>query len=155
MTSRNCYDLDDRLLEHSVAIIRLVDALPDTRVGNHIAGQVLRSGTSALSNHAEAEGAESTRDFVHKLKLCHKELRESRRWLRLIQKVPLIDLNARSIRQMNEMGPAAAAVFDPEAKDPSKPDRTHLSSEGAKKTAALVADEIHLRVKELDGLLLR
>lgn len=71
------------------------------------------------------------------------------------QKVPLIDLNARSIRQMNEMGPAAAAVFDPEAKDPSKPDRTHLSSEGAKKTAALVADEIHLRVKELDRLLLR
>lgn len=71
------------------------------------------------------------------------------------QKVPLVDLNARSIRQMNEMGPAAAAAFDPQAKDPSKPDRTHLSPEGAKKTAAIVADEIHLRVKELDALLLR
>lgn len=70
------------------------------------------------------------------------------------QKVPLIDLNARSIRQMNELGPEAAAVFDPKTKDPSKPDRTHLSPEGAKQTAALVADEVRLKVKGLEKLLL-
>jgi four helix bundle protein len=50
----------------------------------------LRSGTSPLPNHGEAQAAESRKDFVHKLKICHKELRESRRWLRLIQRVPLL-----------------------------------------------------------------
>lgn len=84
------YDLEDRLLEYSAAIIRLVEKLPTSRAGNHVAGQLLRSGTSALPNHAEAQAAESRKDFVHKLKLCHKELRESRRWLLLIQRVPLL-----------------------------------------------------------------
>ena len=84
------YDLEERLLEYAARIIRLVEKLPDTRTGNHVAGQLLRSGTSALPNHAEAQAAESRKDFVHKLKICHKELRESRRWLRLIQRVPLL-----------------------------------------------------------------
>ncbi len=84
------YDLEERLLEYAARIIRLVERLPDTRAGNHIAGQLLRSGTSPLPNHGEAEGAESRNDFLHKLGVCHKELRESRRWLRLIQRVPLL-----------------------------------------------------------------
>ena len=71
-------------------IIRLVEQLPNTRAGNHVAGQLLRAGTSLLPNHGEAQAAESRKDFVHKLKICHKELRESRRWLRLIQRVPLL-----------------------------------------------------------------
>ncbi len=84
------YDLEERLLEYAARIVRLVEKLPNTRAGNHVAGQLLRSGTSALPNHAEAQRAESRKDFVHKLKICHKELRESRRWLRLIQRVPLL-----------------------------------------------------------------
>lgn len=56
----------------------------------HVAGQVLRSGTSALPNHGEAQAAESPADFIHKMSLCLKELRETRRWLLLIQRVPLI-----------------------------------------------------------------
>jgi four helix bundle protein len=67
-----------------------VERLPDTRAGNHVAGQLLRSGTSPLPNHGEAQAAESRKDFIHKLKICHKELRESRRWLRLLQRVPLL-----------------------------------------------------------------
>ncbi len=55
-----------------------------SRAGNHIAGQILRSGTSPYPNHGEAESAESMDDFVHKLKICLKELRETRRWSRLI-----------------------------------------------------------------------
>jgi four helix bundle protein len=51
---------------------------------------LLRSGTSPLPNHGEAQAAESRKDFLHKLKICHKELRESHRWLRLIQRVPLL-----------------------------------------------------------------
>lgn len=86
----NKYDLEERLLEYAARIIRLVEKLPDSRSANHVAGQLLRSGTSALPNHAEAQAAESRRDFIHKLRICHKELRESRRWLRLIQRVPLL-----------------------------------------------------------------
>ena len=84
------FDLEERLLAYAARIIRLVEQLPATRAGNHIAGQLLRSGTSPLPNHAEAQAAESRKDFIHKLKICHKELRESRRWLRLVQRVPLL-----------------------------------------------------------------
>ena len=92
MTER--YDLEERLLEYAARIVRLVEKLPNTRAGNHVAGQLLRSGTSALPNHAEAQAAESRKDLVHKLKICHKELRESRRWLRLIQRVPMLKASA-------------------------------------------------------------
>lgn len=64
--------------------------MPGTRAGAHVADQLLRAGTSALPNHGEAQAAESSADFVHKLSICLKELRESRRWLLLIQRVPLI-----------------------------------------------------------------
>src|ERR1700736_1447154 len=77
------FDLEDRLLEFSARVIRLVDALPNTRAANHIAGQLLRSGTSPYGNHGEFEAAESRKDFIHKLKSCLKELKETRRWLRL------------------------------------------------------------------------
>ena len=85
------YDLEERLLEYSVRIIKIVEQLPKTRTGNHIAGQLLRSGTSPYPNHGEAQAAESSKDFVHKLRISLKELRESKRWLKLILKVPLID----------------------------------------------------------------
>ena len=69
------------------------------------------------------------------------------------QKVPLIDLNARSIEQMNQLGPKAATAFDAKTKDPSKPDKTHLSAKGAEETAKLVADETRKNVPELAKLL--
>jgi four helix bundle protein len=84
------YDLEDRLLEYSVNIIRLAERLPKTRAGHHIMGQIIRSGTSPLSNHGEAQGAESQKDFIHKMGICLKELRESERWLKLIFKMPLL-----------------------------------------------------------------
>ncbi|HXI68767.1 MAG TPA: four helix bundle protein [Verrucomicrobiae bacterium] len=80
------FDLEDRLLEFASAVIDLSESLPATRSGNHIAGQVLRSGTSPYPNHGEAEAAESRDDFIHKLKICLKELRETRRWARLIKR---------------------------------------------------------------------
>jgi four helix bundle protein len=84
------FDLEERLLEYAVRIVRLVDALPATRAGRHVADQLMRCGTSPLANHGELQGAESRKDFIHKLGLCLKEIRESRRWLRLIQPVPLL-----------------------------------------------------------------
>jgi four helix bundle protein len=80
------FDLEDRLLEFASAVIDLSEILPDTRAGNHVAGQVLRSGTSPYPNQGEAEAAESRDDFIHKLKICLKELRETRRWARLIKR---------------------------------------------------------------------
>ena len=81
------FDLEERLLEFAVQIIELTEALPNTRAMNHVAGQLLRSGTSPYGNHGEVEAAESINDFIHKLKVCLKELRESRRWLRLIARL--------------------------------------------------------------------
>ena len=84
------YDLEERLLEYAVRIIRLVDALPATKAGRHVADQLLRCGTSPLANHGELQGAESRKDFIHKLGICSKEIREEQRWLRLIRRVPLL-----------------------------------------------------------------
>jgi four helix bundle protein len=77
------FDLEDRLLAFSARAIRLVDALPNTRAANYLAGQLLRCATSPYGNHGEVEAAESRKDFIHKLKICLKELKETRRWLRL------------------------------------------------------------------------
>ena len=79
LTKAAAFDLEDRLLEFSARIIRLVDSLPNTRAANHIAGQLLRCGTSPYGNHGEVEAAESRKDFIHKLKVCLKELKETRR----------------------------------------------------------------------------
>ena len=80
------YDLEERLLNFAVVVIDISEGLPNTRAGNHIAGQILRSGTSPYGNHGEAQEPESADDFIHKLKLCLKELRETRRWARLIER---------------------------------------------------------------------
>ena len=86
---RRKYDLEERLLNFTASVVRLADSLPNTKAGNHIAGQLLRSGTSPLANHGEVEAAESRKDFLHKLRICLKELRETWRWLRLIGRLEL------------------------------------------------------------------
>ncbi len=78
------YDLEERLLKFASAVIDVSEALPKTRAGNHLAGQLLRAGTSPYGNHGEAQAPESMGDFIHKMKVCLKELRETRRWARLI-----------------------------------------------------------------------
>lgn len=85
-TGKRRFDLEERLLEFASAVIDLSEKLPNTRAGNHVAGQILRSGTSPYPNHGEAEDAESRDDFIHKLKICLKELRETRRWARLVRR---------------------------------------------------------------------
>jgi four helix bundle protein len=90
VSSGRRFDLEERLLDYAIRIIRLVDALPGTRAGRHVADQLLRCGTSPLANHGELQAAESRRDFIHKLGICLKEIREARRWLRLVHRVPLL-----------------------------------------------------------------
>ena len=89
-TRKQQFDLEDRLLEFAVRLTKLVDALPNSRTGNHVAGQLLRCGTSPFANHGEVQAAESRKDFIHKLGVCFKELKEVRRWLRFIARVELV-----------------------------------------------------------------
>jgi four helix bundle protein len=91
-TPKPKYDLEDRLLNFTASIVQLADSLPNTKAGNHIAGQLLRCGTSPLANHGEVEAAESRKDFLHKLRICLKELRETWRWLRLIGRLELVEI---------------------------------------------------------------
>jgi four helix bundle protein len=77
-------ELSDRLLNFAARVGKVVDAMPDSRLGRHVAGQLVRSGTSPAPNYEEACAAESRRDFIHKLRIALKELRETRCWIRLI-----------------------------------------------------------------------
>ena len=83
MTSQ---ELEERLIDFASRIIDLVEALPKRPAGKHLGGQLLRSGTSPALNYGEVRGAESTADFKHKMKICHKELRETHICLRIIKK---------------------------------------------------------------------
>ncbi len=84
------FDLEDRLIDFAVRVIRVAESLPKSRVGIHVAGQLIRSGTSPAPNYGEAQSAESRLDFIHKMKICLKELRETRTWLRMIVRASLI-----------------------------------------------------------------
>jgi len=83
-------ELAERLIEFAARVGKVVDALPDTRMGRHVGGQFVRSGTSPAPNYEEACAAESRADFAHKLIICLKELRESRCWIRLIIKTDML-----------------------------------------------------------------
>ena len=84
------FDLEDRLVDFAVTIIDTVEALPRTRAGNHIAGQLVRCGTPPALNYGEAQSAESQKDFIHKIKIVLKELRETSICLKIIKRKPLI-----------------------------------------------------------------
>lgn len=83
-------NLEDRLVEFAVRIIKLCDAMPRTVTGKHLSGQLVRSGTSPAFNYGEARAAESKRDFVHKMRVVHKELNESNINLKIIHQSRLL-----------------------------------------------------------------
>lgn len=77
-------DIEARLIQFAVRVMKVCDSLPKTAAGKHLANQLLRSGTSPAPNYAEGRSAESTRDFIHKLRISLKELNEARVWLEMI-----------------------------------------------------------------------
>src|SRR3954469_9618618 len=85
------YNLEERLLEFAVRVTRATETMNRSPAGMYVSDQLLRSATSPYGHHGEAEGAESRDDFIHKLRVCYKELREARRWLRLVQRTPLVE----------------------------------------------------------------
>jgi four helix bundle protein len=84
------YDIEDRLIDYTCRMIDVVEALPNTRAGNYIAGQLIRCCHSPTFNYSEVQAAESRRDFIHKLRICLKELKECRTALKIISKKQLI-----------------------------------------------------------------
>jgi len=100
------FDLEDRLIEFSVLIIKITENLNNTRAGNHVAGQLVRSGTAPALLYGEAQSAESRNDFIHKLKILLKELRETLVALKIIKRVPLtktIELVDKAMIECNEL----------------------------------------------------
>jgi four helix bundle protein len=83
-------DISERLLDLGVRVVKLTNAMPRTYAGRHVANQLLRCGTGAGANYEEARGAESRADFVHKLGVAWKEVREAWYWLRLIHKSAIV-----------------------------------------------------------------
>src|SRR5947208_8794569 len=81
------YDLEDRLIAFAVQICVLAERFPATGIGRHVSSQIVRSGTSPFANYGEAQAAESLQDFVHKLRLCLKELRETQAWLKFAERM--------------------------------------------------------------------
>ena len=84
--SRARFNLEDRLIEFAVRVIDTAEALPQTAAGKNLASQIVRSGTSPALNHAEAQSAESSADFIHKMKVCLKELRETHVCLKILDR---------------------------------------------------------------------
>src|SRR5664280_1329922 len=84
------FDLEDRLIEFAVAILKFVENLPVSKSALHLGGQQLRSGTSPSLNYGEAKSGESKNDFIHKMKVCLKELRESYNCLRILQRAKTV-----------------------------------------------------------------
>lgn len=85
----NKFDLEERLIDFAVIIIEIVNDIPNSKAGNHLAGQLVRSGTSPALNYGEAQSAESRKDFIHKVKIILKELRETLICLKIIYRVKL------------------------------------------------------------------
>jgi len=78
------FNLEERLIDYAILISDLIEQLPNSKLCTHIGGQLIRSGTSPALNYGEAQSAESVNDFIHKLKIILKELRESNICLKMI-----------------------------------------------------------------------
>ncbi|MEB2785716.1 four helix bundle protein [Algoriphagus persicinus] len=89
MPKERKYDLENRLIEFAAAIISFTDSMVNSKAGNHMANQLLRSGTSPALNYGEAQSGESRKDFIHKMKVVLKELRESGVAIKIIEKAKL------------------------------------------------------------------
>ena len=89
-TESRTFDLEDRLIDFALKVDEVVEKLPNTKLANHFAGQVVRSSTAPALNYGETQSAESQRDFIHKMQIILKELRETRVSLKIIIRKPLL-----------------------------------------------------------------
>jgi len=104
------FDLEDRLVDFSALVLTLSEHLPDNRACNHLAGQMIRSCTSPTLTYGEAQSAESTRDFIHKLRLALKELRETRLAMKIVERKKYVQDESLMQKSMKE-GEELIAIF--------------------------------------------
>lgn len=97
------FDLNERLIDNAVAVLKLTDQLTYSVVNKHLAHQLIRSITSTSLNYGEAQGAESAKDFIHKMKIIQKELRESMNNMLILQKYGSISDSSPEIEETNEL----------------------------------------------------
>lgn len=101
--SKRTFDLEERLIDFVLKIDEIVELLPNTRLANHLAGQLIRSGTSPALNYGEVQSAESQKDFVHKITIVLKELRETKICLKIINRKSWINpVTVSSVLSENE-----------------------------------------------------
>ena len=96
------FDLEERLINFAVLIIEIVNEMPNTKAGNHLSGQLVRSGTSPALNYGEAQSGESRKDFIHKIKVVLKELRETLVCLKIIHRTKLYKPEDKIINALKE-----------------------------------------------------
>ena len=121
--SQRKYDLEERLIVFALLIIQIVELLPNTKAGNHIGGQLIRSGTSPSFNYGEAQAAESRNDFIHKMKVCLKDLRETKISLFIIKRKPLINeigIGDKTLKECEELIAIFSKSIDTAQKNKSK-----------------------------------
>ena len=111
MPSEKKFDLQNRLIDFAVVIIQITQTFPNSDIGRHIKNQIVRSGTSPASNYGEAQSAESRSDFIHKLKIALKELRETKVWLLIIQRSNLLRNSKRVIQLLKENDELISILF--------------------------------------------
>lgn len=100
------FDLEDRLIDFAIRISEVAESLPKTTLGKQINNQMVRSGTSPALNYGEAQSSESSKDFIHKIKIVLKELRETLVCLKIIVRKPLISPESKLnpiIKENNEL----------------------------------------------------
>ena len=102
MSKDRKFDLEDRLIDFAARCIKVASALPGDKAGQHLMGQLTRSGTSPALNYGEAQGAESRKDFIHKMKIGLKELRETVVCLKNIVKAGLLRTTSSVVLQRIE-----------------------------------------------------
>jgi four helix bundle protein len=105
------FDLEERFIDYTIRISNVIDKIDNSKLGNHIASQLIRSGSSPELNYGEAQSAESRKDFVHKLKIILKELKESRICLKIIERKPLIPDTTKLNQIMKETEELIAIIY--------------------------------------------
>ena len=97
------FDLKDSLIQYSSRVIHLAESMPTAKAAGHIAGQMLRSGIAPALLYGEAQGAESRDDFIHKMKIGLKELKETRVCLKLVSKNGMISADETIVQETEEL----------------------------------------------------
>jgi four helix bundle protein len=105
------YDLEERLINYSVLILDIVEEMPEIKGANHLGNQLVRSGTAPSLMYGEAQSSESRKDFIHKMRLPLKELRETYNCLKIISRKNYKGINSEQLNKALGESHELIAIF--------------------------------------------